>query len=76
MHPILLRDGDHIAYSLASDQPDDLQTDSDLVLQQEFQIRKEEERRQKEADQASSNKKRGGDNASVKINLADDEGEF
>jgi len=36
MQPILLRDGDHLAYSVASDTPDDLQTDTDLILQQEF----------------------------------------
>lgn len=36
-------------------------------------LRKENERKQREVEQASSNKKRGGDNASVKINLADDD---
>jgi hypothetical protein len=50
MQPILLRDGDHLAYSFSSAEPDDLQTDTDIVLQREFQIRKEEERKLKEAD--------------------------
>ena len=46
------------------------------MLRQEFQVRKELERLSKEADIRAGKKKAGADNASVKIDLQDDDDEL
>lgn len=69
-YPISLKDGDHIAVCYEPD--DDLQTEIDQVLRVEFELRKEEQDKQRALDQVNSLKKRGGDNSCVVINLSDD----